>query len=151
MNFKKIAVGAAGAALLLSAVAPVFADFDGTIIKNKAYVKNFTLTKADSGDNSITAVDDVKGGKIKTGDAVAFAAVTNVVNSNDVDTCGCDGFTLVKNKAKVKNKTLTFADSGDNTIAAGDDVRGGRIRTGDAIADSAVTNVVNTTVVGGGE
>lgn len=147
MDFKKIAVGVAGAALFLSAAVPAFAD--ATIIKNRAKVRNFTLTVANSGLNRISANDDVKGGKIKTGGAVAGAEVYNEVNTTMVDGCGCDGFMLVKNKARVKNTTLTFANSGLNSINADEDVEGGRIYTGGAVAGSSVTNVVNTTVVGG--
>jgi hypothetical protein len=134
--------------VLLVATAGSAAAFDATIVKNKAKVKNVTVVKADTGDNKIYAGDDVKGGKIKTGDATAYGEVTNVVNTT-ASSCECDGFTLVKNKAKVKNVTIVSADSGDNKIKAEDDVKGGKIKTGDAGAGAVVTNVVNTTTLGG--
>lgn len=144
---KKLIAGAAGAGLVLTMAGAALA-WDGTFVLNKAKVKNFTLTVANSGMNTISADDDVKGGKIKTGDAFAYGEVNNVVNTTSVEGCGCDDTTVI-NKAKVKNTTLTFANTGMNSISAGDDVRyGGRIRTGGAEAGSVVTNVVNTTMVG---
>lgn len=152
MNFKKLAVTAATGAVMLAAVAPAFAWSDNVlIVKNKAKVKNFTLTVANTGMNSINADDDVEGGKIKTGNAEALASVSNTVNFNAVDTCGCEdeSFTLIKNKAKVKNVTLTVANSGMNRINADEEVDGGRIRTGGAGSVSVVENNVNTNFVGG--
>lgn len=144
---KKIIAGATGAGLVLTMAGAAFASFDGTFVLNKAKVKNFTLTVANTGMNTMDASDDIKGGKIKTGDAFAYSEVTNVVNTTTIEGCGCENTTVI-NKAKVKNKTLTFANTGMNSMYAGDDIRGGRIRTGDADAGSVVTNVVNTTVVG---
>lgn len=56
------------------------------------------------------------------------------------------GFTLVKNKAKVKNIVVTKADTGDNSIH-GKYVFGGEIITGDAGACALVDNDVNSSVV----
>lgn len=54
---------------------------DGDLtVWNKAYVKNFVYTKADSGDNEIHG-KVVAGGRIWTGDAAAGAIVTNIVNT----------------------------------------------------------------------
>lgn len=146
---KKLISVAAGAGLVLTmAGAALASGGDGVFILNKAKVKNFTLTVANSGMNSMDANDDIKGGKIKTGDAWALGDVYNEVNWTEVNGCAC-GSTAVINKAKVKNVTLTFANSGMNSMSAGDDIKGGRIRTGSADAGSVVTNVVNTTLVGG--
>lgn len=147
MDIKKLAAGTAGAALFLSAALPAFAWFDSaTIVSNHARLNNFTLTVANSGLNGMMAEDDVEGGSIATGEAVAIAGVANVVNTTEV-TPGEDAFTLVHNRAGVRNTTLTFANSGLNGMMAGDDVEGGSIETGMAGAESVVANVVNTTVV----
>ena len=108
MNLKRLIATGAGAAMILGATAvPALAivpNGDGggfTLIKNKAWVKNITVTKADTGDNAIVAGRDVNGGSIGTGVAVAGASVGNVVNWNEVDPCGCDGVTIIKNKANL--------------------------------------------------
>lgn len=160
MNFKKIAVTAAAAGVMLSAAIPAFANGDGDFllvkIKNWAYVKNDVDTTANTGFNAILAGDDVKGGKIKTGNAEALSVVSNMVNTNVVDLCEClDGeddsaaIIKIKNGAKVKNYVDTTANTGFNLIGAEDDVKGGRIRTGDAGAGALVENVVNSNIVGG--
>ncbi len=155
MNFKKLAITGATAALLLSSAVPAFADDTLYLkIKNWAYVKNDVDTKANTGFNAILAGDDVKGGKIKTGSATAVSGVLNVVNSNSVDLCNCldefdDATIRIRNGAKVKNYVYTLANTGFNAIIAEDDVKGGRISTGNAGATGIVENVVNTNVVGG--
>lgn len=156
MNIKKLIATGSAAALMLSATAvPALAfmpNGDGggfTLIKNMAWVKNVVITKADTGDNSINAGDDVNGGSILTGMATAVAGVDNIVNTNQLD-CGCvgSGALIIKNKAGVKNIVVTKADTGDNSINAHDEVNGGSIDTGDAGAASYVTNTVNTNLVG---
>ena len=57
--------------------------FDDVTIRNRAGVRNFVYTSADTGDNSIHG-KLVFGGDIDTGDALAGAFVTNVVNTNIV-------------------------------------------------------------------
>jgi len=148
MGIKKIIAAGAGAAVVLSMAVPAFAWFDGPVIINKAKVKNKVVTVANTGLNRINSGDEVEGGKIKTGQALSWGEVNNAVNTNGVD-CGCEG--LIVNKAKVKNKVYTIANTGANSINADEDVDGGRIRTGKADATSVVTNVVNTNVVGGEE
>ena len=159
MNFKKLAITGAAAALLLSSAVPAFAshwwsDDDLNLrIRNWAYVKNDVDTNANTGFNAILAGDDVKGGKIRTGNAGATSIVTNDVNSNFVDLCGClgdfdDATIKIKNGAKVKNYVDTSANTGFNAIGAEDDVKGGRILTGNAGATGVVENVVNTNVLG---
>lgn len=158
MNLKRlIAVGSAAALMLSATAIPALATVDGdggsfTLIKNWAWVKNVVNTSADTGGNVIAAEDDVDGGSISTGVATAWSGVSNIVNTNDVEACPCeeDGTLIIKNKAKVKNYVTTSANTGWNVIAAGDDVTGGSIYTGDANAGSLVENVVNTNIVGTG-
>lgn len=144
---KKLAGLAAAGALLLNVAGVAFASHFDTVVKNKAKVKVFTVAVANTGFNSVNAGDDVKGGKVKTGDALAVSDVSNVVNTTTVDNCDCEGSTLVKNKAKVKVAAISLANTGFNSVNA-DDVKGGRVVTGNGEAGSVVTNVVNTTVVG---
>jgi len=155
MNFKKIAITAAAAGVMLSAAMPALANGDGGFllvkIKNWAKVKNIVITTANTGGNDIHG-KIVVGGDIDTGDAFAGADVSNTVNTNLVDLCDCldgDGAAIVKikNGAKVKNVVITTANTGDNSIH-GKVVVGGDIDTGEAGAGALVTNVVNTNVVG---
>ncbi len=146
MNFKKLAVAGATAALLLSSAIPAFAS---TYIWNYAEVGNEIMTVANTGGNFILSEDDdVNGGLINSGNAVSGTQVTNVVNSNDVDAwdCECEG-TGIWNGAGVFNGVGTLANTGENTIAADDDVDGGTINSGNAGAVSVVSNVVNSNVV----
>ncbi len=151
--YKKLAIAGASTALLLATIVPAFADDGSSVrIRNRANVRNLTVTVANTGLNRIGSGDDVEGGRIRTGDATAYGTVRNNVNDTTVDLCGCsdESSVKVKNKARVRNFTVTVANTGLNNIGARDDVEGGRIRTGGAYADSLVENVVNTTVVGGG-
>ena len=143
MNYKKIAITAAAAGVMLSAAMPAFASIS---IWNGAEVVNEILTAANTGGNLITG-GVVSGGDIDSGNAAAGTEVTNVVNSNDVDSwdCGC-GDTDILNLAGVFNGVGTLANTGENTIAGGV-VSGGDIDSGNAGAASVVTNVVNTNVV----
>ncbi len=143
--FKKLAVAGATAALLLSSAIPAFAS---TYIGNEAFVINDIFTGANTGYNVIAANDDVDGGTINSGNAGSATLVSNVVNSNDVDAwdCGCDGVSI-ENLALVGNGVETLANTGYNVIAAGDDVDGGTINSGDAGAAGVVANVVNTNTV----
>lgn len=142
---KKLLAGAAGAAMFLAVAAPALAS---SYIWNGAQVINEIFTVANTGGNLMLAGDEVNGGTINSGNAVAVTEVTNVVNSNDVDSwdCGCDG-SYIENWAFVYNGVGTLANTGENVIAAEDDVDGGMINSGSAGAASVVTNVVNTNVV----
>ena len=141
MNKKIIAIAAAGTMLALAA-GPAFGSrwhhsSDDVTIINRASVRNKTVTIANTG--------LVMGGG-RTGNARAVAYVSNDVNFTEVG-CGClDGDLTVNNRASVKNKTVTIANTG---LVMGGRRRGGRGGTGNAVADSVVTNAVNTTVVGG--
>ena len=146
MNFKKLAVTGATAALLLSSAIPAFAS---TYIWNGADVINEVLTAANTGGNLIVSEDDdVNGGLINSGNAGSATLVSNVVNTNDVDSwdCECNG-SYIENYAFVGNLVGTLANTGENTIAADDDVDGGEINSGNASAASVISNVVNTNVV----
>ena len=74
MNFKKIAITAAAAGVMLSAAMPALANGDGGFllvkIKNWAKVKNIVITTANTGGNDIHG-KIVVGGDIDTGDAFA--------------------------------------------------------------------------------
>lgn len=166
MNFKKLAVTGAAAALLLSSVVPAFAygghhhngvDID---VENHARVTNNVLTLANTGFNEVSNNDSLdsfseedhrdhhRGGSITTGNAWAGASVVNDVNFTQVDLCGCRDLGKVEidvdNNAHVNNNVLTVANSGFNYVDSG------RIRTGNAGAEASVVNFVNTTIVGGG-
>lgn len=144
--FKKLAITGASVALVLGSAVPAFAS---TNIWNGAEVVNQIITAANTGGNLILSEDDdVNGGLINSGNAGSATLVSNVVNSNDVDSwdCECEGL-LIQNLAGVGNLVETVANTGENTIAAYDDVDGGTINSGSANAASVVSNVVNTNVV----
>jgi hypothetical protein len=163
--FKKIAITAAGAALLLAVVAPAYAkepkeeDKGGITITNYGFVANNVATIANTGANMISS--DKKGpggftlggggdhrdensGSIKTGAAYAYADVTGQANYTDIvcGTCFSSGKLAITNYGMVDNDVLTLANSGFNKAS------GGKIETGGATAYSYVTGVVNTTLVG---
>lgn len=146
MNFQKIAFTGATAALLLSSVAPAFA-FGSDVNVNNTFtnVKNEVSVKSNSGFNEVKTLFG-KGGFISTGDALAGAEASNVVNTTtagisfgtDVDVDNT--FTYVKNDVSVKST------SGFNEIKTTFG-KGGFISTGGALSEGVVANVVNTTVV----
>lgn len=140
---KKLISVAAGAGLVLTMAGAAFAS---SWIGNWADVVNLIGTGANTGYNVIGG-EIVDGGLIETGNAVAGTQVTNVVNSNNVDSwdCGCEG-SWIENIAFVGNGVETLANTGENTITGGY-VGGGTIDSGAAGAASVVTNVVNTNVV----
>ncbi len=140
---KKLIGVAAGAGLVLTMAGAAFAS---SHIWNYAEVMNEIMTAANTGGNLIGG-EIVDGGLIQTGNAGAATQVTNVVNSNNVDSwdCGCDG-SYIENWAGVYNGVGTLANTGDNVIAGGY-VGGGGVDSGNAGAASVVTNVVNTNVV----
>lgn len=157
----KLVTAGAAVALFATSAIPVFASHSDDLLlkqKNWGYVKNNITATSNTGNNSIDAEDDIKGAKIKTGDAMTGVEVVNLVNSNDasVDSCGCfDDVTIrQKNGAKVKNYIDASSDTGNNSIdAEDDDVKWSRIRTGDALTGVSVASIVNSNVatVGGGE
>lgn len=154
---KKIAALVGSAALLFSMTGGVFATVlpwfppfpmseDEATVKNYARVKNVVDTNSNTGFNSISG-GFVWGGTIYTGPAGALSDVSNVVNANSLG-CGCYDDLYIKNKARVRNYVTTDANSGFNSVSGGF-VKGGVIGTGAAGAESWVSNVVNTNMVGG--
>ncbi len=149
---KKLAILAAALALATPAFAHWWGSDDVTVENKNTKVTNTVTTKADTGDNEVSGMF-VRGGKISTGDASAYAQVTNGVNYTQVTGCGCFDDVTVKNKnTKVKNTVTTKADTGDNEVkgfkVGGWYRRGAKIYTGDEVASSVVWNDVNTTLVG---
>ena len=161
MNIKRlIAAGAAGAMILGATAVPALAhgnhhwwhhDDDLTLdIDNDAWVDNDVYTKADTGDNYIGHGEGDDDALIDTGKATAVSVVTNDVNFNLVDLCGClgdfdDVDIDIDNDAHVDNDVYTKADTGDNYIGH---VDGAEIYTGNASATGVVENIVNTNIVG---
>lgn len=164
MNFKKIAITGAAAALMLASVVPALAyeghrsrggDVELNIQNEDTNVRNRVLTVSNTGLNEVEGGNSRhhSGGStasINTGNAWSSSDVLNDVNSNDVDLCGClsdrrggDVEVDVENEdTNVSNRVLTVSNSGLNEIEGR-----GRIRTGNAGSESIVTNVVNTNVV----
>ena len=146
---KKLAALAGAGALLLSMAGGAFGFWssDDITIDNHARIYNRVTTKADSGDNTVFG-GMFSRSKIWTGTASAGSTVYNDVNATLIG-CDClDGDLDVDNRAKVRNKVYTKADSGDNTVFGGM-LSSSRIYTGGATAVSAVDNFVNTVIVGG--
>lgn len=166
MDFKKLAVGAAGAALFLSAAVPAFAhggwwhhhsEDELTIENRNTNVTTTTFTAANTGLNYTGGGFDGGGfdgfggggwhhrraGDIDTGDAVAISDVGVSVNYTEVAGCGCfDDVSVTNGNTNVTTRTVTLANSGLNRTGSGD------IDTGDAVAMAYVVAAVNTTVVG---
>ena len=156
MNFKKIAITAAAAGVMLASAMPALAwhwsnDDLNIKIKNKnTNVTNNVTTQANTGLNSIGGGWWGSGATINTGNAGATSVVTNDVNTNVVDLCGClglgdfDDVTVdIENKdTNVNNNVTTQANTGLNTIQ-----KKGTINTGNAGATGVVTNFVNTNIV----
>ncbi len=155
---KKLAISAASAAAMLSLTTPAFAanipslSVNKITIKNQAQVANQVSTSSNTGGNSINGKVLVSNGVILTGNALGQSQVDNQVNTNSVNSCSCLGpqAISVSNSANVVNHVSTTANTGGNSINAGLAVQGGAISSGDAGASSAVSNVVNTNLVGGG-
>lgn len=150
---KKLAVVGVGAAMFLAAAVPAFAVTPTTLINNTASVMNSVNTSADTGYNGITSLfGDLFANYITTGAAIAGSTVTNQVNTNHVTNCLCDDNVTVNNGAGVTNLVNTSADTGYNEILSDsiDSVLGSvnSIVSGTALSQAAVTNVVNTNVVG---
>ncbi len=143
MIVKKLAVAAASAALVLGTIVPAFAE---TNVSNLGVVVNGVLTTSDTGNNSLNG-DFVDGGSVTTGNAISVAQVENILNTTSVDSKSFFGSDVtVNNAGLVLNLVGISASTGKNTVNAGE-VDGGSVQTGNAGAESVVSNVVNTTVV----
>jgi len=150
---KRIAALTGAGALLLGMAVPALAGHyrrgsDELTVLNLGVVVNNTETEAETGDNEAGSK-----GWIMTGNAGAGASVFNDVNYTAVAGCGCYDDVKILNGAFVWNDTETEAETGENEVGGGHHHRrsrgGGMIFTGDAGATSAVSNFVNTTLVGG--
>ncbi len=146
---KKLAAVGVGAAMFLAAAVPVFAS---TSIVNVGDVQNYVNTSANTGYNLIESLGGLFANYMTTGAAIAGSTVTNQVNTNHVTNCLCQGNVTVNNGAGVGNLVNTSANTGYNEILSGsiDSVLSSvnSMVTGPALSQAAVTNVVNTNVVG---
>ncbi len=165
---KKILIGLATLTLFVTTVAPALACESCYYCwrpsrkievrnQNWANVKNNVTTIANTGDNEIEG----RRGSIRTGDAYADAIVQNTVNTNETKIrtpCrrGCVGGIEVENEngARVRNRVVTIAKTGDNKIETNngcwEDCRNSRgegcIVTGRAKSLSTVINVINSNI-----
>ncbi len=152
---KKIAIGAVSAALVLSAVAPAFADADITINNENASVYNAGDVSSNTGNNQVTAWSngELEGISITTGDATSSLKLKFDVNNSKVDLCGCEEKTpsleISNGNAQVYNEGDVHSSTGDNSITASDGVEDSNITTGASKSILDFTALVNTTVVGG--
>lgn len=155
ISTKKLVTAGTVAALFAATAMPAFANGSGVSIKQKNVGGNGNgiVVSSNTGDNKMKAGDDIKGGKIKTGDASTDnAKVVSSVNGNlaKVDTCECDvDWVKVKQKNYGGDNNLIVVDSntGGNKMKAGDDIKHGKIKTGNASTDDAkVVSLVNTNI-----
>ena len=140
--------------------------------KNEARISNAVIVRSQTGGNSAQGDE---GASIDTGNAYAGANVVNIANTNIIDSNyllfafnnfgGWDGDLIFPNadffssfflpssmagadvsntnSANIENTVETSADTGSNE-SEGD---GSLIETGEAVAGSNVTNIVNTNLV----
>jgi hypothetical protein len=154
MNFKKIAITAAAGAIMLSSAVPAFAFFpmpsNDVNIKNFAFVTNNVKTSAEVSGNYVSGF--MGGAKLRVGSVDAVSSVTNNVNSSYIDTCNtCSlfgGDTSISNNAFVTNKVNTSAEVEHNYVSA-KMFGSAKLSVGDVGAAGIVSNVVNTTMIGG--
>jgi hypothetical protein len=142
MNFKKIAITGAAAAIMLGAAVPAFAY---TGVRNNAFVTNNVTTKAGVNGNYVSASFGNAG--VFAGSVQSVSNVNNTVNKTTInDTCSmCDIFgskTKVNNNAFVANNVNTSAGVNRNFVNAGM-FGNAAVTAGEIGAGSYVTNVVN--------
>ena len=174
MNFKKIAITAAAAGVMLASAMPALGnggyyggrsnDLELKIENKDTTVNNRVLTVANTGLNQVNGGGNHYGnseslggdgyrsrgrGSINTGDAWASSDVYNQVNTNTVDLCGCLFDRRGDVKVEIKNQNTDVNNTVVTVANTGlNQVNGsGRIRTGDAWAMGVVTNIVNTNTV----
>ncbi len=142
-----------------------FNNQDSIKIENeKTSVDNLVVTKANTGENSISVNSlfksaEVEHAGINTSAAEAGASLENQVNFNQVSTCGLCSFSGTKlsienEKTSVDNTVITKANSGENSLSAssflgGAEIEHAGISSGYAGSTSLVTNIVNSNIVGG--
>lgn len=152
MLLKKLGAIAATGAILLAVAAPAFADVNVT---NHGFVSVDSATVSDSGSNVVSANEDgsVDGATIGTGVSVATSTVGSEVNNNTVtvsDSTGGNGPDVnVSNCGGVEVEAVTGANTGNNTIIAGEDgsVSEAGVTTGSSTAASNVQSLVNVNSV----
>ncbi len=145
-----------------------------TSVTNQASLTNTVNSVANSGNNSATATG---GAEINTGDAYSLVSLLNRVNFVSIDSIihvitinifgtlngdiilpspvsapatdpcsACNTNFTATNSATIINSVNSQANTGDNSITA---TESGLIQTGDAASQVDITNLVNTTVIGG--
>lgn len=175
MNFKKIAITAAAAGVMLSSAIPALAngryhrssnDVEIDIENEDTNVRNNVLTVANTGLNEVEGgrgghhggpsslgggSHGGRGGSISTGNATAVSSVSNDVNYNEVDLCDCLGDRRGDVELDIENEDTDVTNNVLTVANTGlNGVDGsGRIRTGNAGATGVVSNFVNTNIVGG--
>lgn len=120
-------------------------------ITNSAFITNMVTTQASTGYISLSGMKKPKpcgmgssgsAGMVMTGDAAAGSDVLNQVNYVGVG-CDCvDGDITISNNALLSNMVTTQASTGYIKATSG------WVFTGDAAAGSALSNIVNTVMVG---
>jgi len=140
-------------------------------IKNQAEISNAVIVRSSTGENTATSTNNAG---INTGDAYAGANVVNIANTNIINSdyllfafnnfSGWDGDLILPNadffssffsqpsvsaanishtnSAGIENNVTTSADTGGN-VSEGE-ISG--INTGDAVANTNVTNIANTNI-----
>jgi hypothetical protein len=153
MNFKKIAITGAAAAIMLGAAVPAFAfalPSTVTSVRNNAVVVSDVDTTAGVSGNYVSTGLFGKA-KINVGNISASSSVKNDVNSTIVATCGSCSFnntyTRVNNKAFVAGNVDTTAGVSRNFVTTGTFGKS-KIDTGNISASGVVANVVNFTAIG---
>ncbi len=113
---------------------------------NNANVINTLGSLSTTGNNLITADQDVEDGEITTGNAETEGTVSNDINQNSAGMdvyAGSDVSVAISNEnnATVNNTELLAAETGENEISADQDVGSGRITTGNAKATGKIGSV----------
>jgi len=118
------------AAVLLVAITSLFGVKAQAItvdVKNiQSAVENIINNTANSGNNNISG-ETVIGGEIKTGDANAQSAVTNMVNTTVVDCCGTPTPTPSVSPTPTSPPTGGGGDGGGGNSGGGGGVGGGEV------------------------
>ncbi len=149
---KLIAVFVAVATLGVYGFAAAHPDVTFVVTNNNnALVTNSLTSLATTGDNTISADQDVEDGEISTGNAETEGTVENDINQNAAQmevNAGSDVTALVSNTndALVTNDETLAADSGENEITAEQDVAGGIITTGNAKATGKIGSLTGINI-----
>ena len=140
--FKKLLITGAAAGLLLVSATSAFAS---SSVNNYATgISNLVVTVANTGFNQVNGSSSrhhTSSGLIMTGDAGASSLAGNVVNTTVSG--GRHAPSVTNNATGITNTVFTVANTGVNQVNGG-----GSIGTGNAGAQAASFNVVNTSVSG---